>query len=283
MPRLLLLFAAFAAAAACGNHPVAALTIATTTSVGNSGLLDVLARAYLDGRGTRVQAHLVGSGRALDMLASGTVDLVITHSPAAEAAALARHPQWSYRKIMYNDFVLAGPTADPAGARGAADVVEAMRRIASSSSRFISRGDESGTHERERDLWTRAGTTPGGGRLVVAGAGMGATLRVANEAEAYTLTDRATFEQHASSLAMRIVFEGGPLLLNTYAVIADPSGPREGEARAFGEWLASGGGRDLIAGYRGAAPSPLFRVWPVDRPATRPADVPLGDARPPDR
>jgi tungstate transport system substrate-binding protein len=149
-----------------------------------------------------------------------------------------------------------------------------MRRIAASGARFISRGDESGTHERERQLWAQAGARPRGDRLVIAGAGMGTTLRVASESDAYTLTDRATFAQHASRLRLVILLEESPGLLNTYAVIVDPASSRAAEARAFGDWLTTGGGRDLIAAYRVTGTSVGFQPWPSGRPAARPEDVP---------
>jgi tungstate transport system substrate-binding protein len=248
--------------------------MATTTSVGNSGLLDALLPAYQRQHGVAVQAHLVGSGRALAMLAAGNADVVISHAPEAEAAALRAHSGWSYQKIMFNDFVIVGPAADVAGVRGAANAPEAMRRIAASGARFISRGDGSGTHEREQRLWNEAGARPARERLVAAGAGMGSTLRVASEAGAYTLTDRATHAQHAGALRLVILFEGGPELINTYAVVVDTASPRARDAAAFAEWLASGHGRDVIGAYRVAGTAPAFNPWPLDRPAKRPEDLP---------
>jgi tungstate transport system substrate-binding protein len=248
--------------------------MATTTSVGNSGLLDVLLPAFGSSHGVRVQSHLVGSGRALAMLASGGADLVISHAPDAEAAALRAHARWLYRKVMFNDFVIVGPAEDPADVAAAATAVEGMRRIAASSARFISRGDESGTHERERALWTQAGGAPAGDRLVAAGAGMGSTLRVASQTGAYTLTDRATYAQHAGSLRLTVVLEGGRELLNTYAVVIDPDGPNAADARTFAEWLASGGGRDIVAQYRVGGRVPAFLPWPEARRAADPRDLP---------
>jgi tungstate transport system substrate-binding protein len=259
----------------CRPTDAGALTMATTTSVGHSGLLDVLLPAFRTSHGLAVQSHLVGSGRALVMLDSGAADLVISHAPDAEAAALRTHPGWTYRKIMYNDFVLVGPSDDPAGVRGAPAASEAMRRIARSNARFISRGDESGTHERERQLWRVAGAAPENGRLVTAGAGMGSTLRVASQTGAYTLTDRATFGQHRASLALEVLFEGGADLLNTYAVIVNAAGRRGAGARAFADWMASGGGRDVIERYRVGGDTRAFRPWPAGRAATRPEDLPL--------
>lgn len=226
------------------------LVLATTTSVGNSGLLDVLLSAFQQQRGFAVRSHLIGSGLALRMLQTGDADVAITHAPEAEASALREHPGWRYRKIMFNDFVLVGPPADPSGVRGAASADIAMRRIATSNARFLSRGDRSGTHEREEQLWRLAGAQPSGERLVVAGAGMGTTLRIASETGAYTLTDRATLAQHVETLRLVIVFEGGPLLLNTYAVTVDPSGPRAQDAQAFFDWVSDGQGRRVIEQYR---------------------------------
>lgn len=251
-----------------------ALTLATTTSVANSGLLDRLVPAFLEEHGYRIQTHIVGSGRALVMLAEGHADVVISHAPRAEAEALAEHPDWAYRKIMFNDFVLAGPAADPARVKGAPDVHEAMRRIARTDVRFISRGDRSGTHEREQSLWHAAGERPAGDRIVVAGSGMGTALRVASESGAYILTDRATFAQQARALTLEILFDGPPPLLNTYAVIVNRSSPHSAGGMAFAEWLASGTGRRLIAEYRVSGDIVAFTPWPADRTSTVPGDLP---------
>lgn len=248
-----------------------ALTIATTTSVGNSGLLDALATAWQRESGSSVRPHLVGSGRALELLTDGSVSLIISHAPQAEAARIAQHPHWQYRKFMYNDFVLVGPRDDPAQARLARSIQDAMRRIAASGARFLSRGDHSGTHEREQALWKLAGAAPTGDRLVIAGSGMGATLRIAAHTGAYTLSDRATFSQHRPSLPLIVVFEGGAELLNTYAVIWDPRRDDGEEAEAFAVWLSDGVGRDAIAQFGGGGP---FRVWPVGQPRSQPSDVP---------
>ena len=220
-----------------------------------------------------MRSHLVGSGLALRMLEKGDADIVISHAPAAEASILRAHPDWRYRKIMFNDFVIVGPREDPAHVKGAPDAGTAMRRIAGSETRFLSRGDESGTHEREEALWRLAGARPARERLIVAGAGMGATLRIANETGAYTLTDRATFNQHADGTRLIIMFEGGPLLLNTYAVVIDPSGLRAAEARLLFAWLSDGAGRDVIQGYqlRGVQ---AFLPWPRGNPREEPDAVP---------
>ena len=249
--------------------------MATTTSVGNSGLLDVIADRYRETAGVEVRAQLVGSGIALRMLAEGHVDLVISHAPAAEAAAIAANPSWQYRKLMFNDFVVVGPPEDPAGVVGASDISDAMRRIASSSSKFLSRGDKSGTHEREESLWTLAAARPPSDRLIAVGAGMGSTLRAASESMAYTLTDRATYAQASGRLKLKIVFEGAPVLLNTYAVLVSPSAAHATDAAAFEHWLTDGGGRDVIATYRVGPGTPAFTPWPAAAPRGAPSDRPF--------
>jgi tungstate transport system substrate-binding protein len=251
-----------------------ALTLATTTSVGNSGLLERVLTAYESHAGMIVHTHLVGSGRALAMLAAGQADVAITHAPAAETAALREHPSWQYVKFMFNDFVIVGPTSDPAGTRAAASAADAMARIARSDARFISRGDESGTHEREQALWKSAGVTPAGDRLVVAGAGMGATLRIAGETASYTLTDRATYSQQQDQLPLAIVYENESALLNTYALVFDPHGPLASDAQSFATWLVDGAGRDLITSYRVGPGIRAFEIWPPGRSRTHPADQP---------
>jgi tungstate transport system substrate-binding protein len=244
------------------------LVLATTTSVGNSGLLDRILPGY---ERATVRALLVGSGRALDMLAAGTADVVISHAPARESAMLEAHPTWWYRKILFNDFVIVGPAEDPAGVKGAPDAVEAMRRIARSSSPFLSRGDESGTHERERELWSAARVSPDPKRLVIAGAGMGQTLRIASSTGGYTLTDRGTFEALAESITLVVLHEGDPRLLNTYAVIADPRKRRGAE---FARWLADGAGRDLLSKALQDGGLKGFSLWPENAERTTPAARP---------
>ncbi len=266
-----------------GRQPTRYIVLATSTSVGNSGLLDALSPALQREHRLQVRAHLVGSGLALKMLEKGDADVVISHAPAAEALALRDHHTWHYRKFMFNNFIIVGPADDPARVNGAGDAADAMRRIAGSTARFLSRGDQSGTHEREEALWRAAEARPAGDRLVVAGAGMGATLRIASEMAAYTLTDRASFAQLADTLHLVVVFEGDPELLNTYAVIVEPAGPRASDAERFLEWLSEGTGRDVIASYR-ASGVQVFQVWPEGRSRNRPDALPQSrDAKEDDR
>ena len=266
-------FALLPILAACGGErPAPSLVLATTTSVANSGLLDPLLQAFRDSRGVQVHAHLVGSGLALRMLEKRDAHVAITHAPDAEAETLRRHADWRYRKLMFNDFVLVGPDDDPARVRQADGVEDAMRRIAGSSATFVSRGDRSGTHEREELLWTLAAAKPPHGRLVGAGAGMGTTLRIAAETGAYTLTDRATWAQ-VGRQPLTILFEGNPRLMNTYAVILDPAGPRAELAAAFADWLTDGDGRTVIDGFRIGGVR-AFSPWPAGAPRHDPLGVP---------
>ena len=252
------------------------LILATTTSVSNSGLLDVMLPEYKRQTGVEVHTAQVGSGRALAMLAADQADIVISHAPETEAAMVPAHPSWHYRKIMYNDFVLVGPAADAAGLRGQRDAVAAMRRIVDTDALFLSRGDESGTHEREQSLWKLAGRAPKPGRLVVAGTGMGATLRVASEMGGYTLTDRAPFLQLANALQSVILFEGDVRLVNTYAVVFEPTAPSGAMAATFAKWLESKQGRVLIGGYRvKGSIQAAFHVWPEGVPSSDPRAEPF--------
>ena len=264
----------FVAGAVACARPAPTLTLATTTSIGNSGLLDAVRQAHERTTGTALRAHLVGSGRALAMLASRDVDVAITHAPAAEEAFLAAHPTWRYRKVMFNEFVLVGPSTDPAHVKGASSVAVAMRRIAASGERFISRGDSSGTQEREELLWKASGSRPAADRLVIAGAGMGATLRVASETAAYTLTDRATFAQHVDGLALVPLMEGASEFMNTYAVITDPQAPDGRLAAAFADWLSEGEGRSVIESFQIKSGVRAFQAWPLLRPRSAQSDTP---------
>jgi tungstate transport system substrate-binding protein len=254
----------------CSGQQPRALTIATTTSVQNSGLLAELLPALVRDKGITVQVHAAGSGRALRMLEQGEVDAVISHAPSAEADTLSRHPEWIYRKIAFNQFVVAGPRDDPAGVRSAADVVDAFRRIHDTGASFVSRGDESGTHEREREFWMAAERTPRPPQLIVSGRGMAQALRHGSEAQAYVLTDEPTFRQLSGSLDLVVLFERDARLLNTYAVVHPP---QHEIAAEFAGWLTADEGRRALATFQ-IGGRPAFEPWPAHCPATRPSDVP---------
>jgi tungstate transport system substrate-binding protein len=255
--------------AACADQPATerTLDVATTTSVQNSGLLEALLPHFTD---STVRVHAAGSGRALEMLKDGIVDLVISHAPDTETRYLAEHPDWVYQKLAFNRFVLVGPPGNPAHVVNTNNVLEAFRRIAAAPVNFVSRGDASGTYEREQNLWTRAGAAPANGRLLTSGQGMANTLRQANEKQAYTLSDEATFWQLQRQLELVIVSEGDDLLLNTYAVIH----PRDTKtAASFADWLTRGEGRRRIESHliEGRV---AFHVWPDGCPAAKPDALP---------
>jgi tungstate transport system substrate-binding protein len=249
--------------------------MATTTSVENSGLLAAVLPAFSRQTKIRVDVLAVGSGQALNLLKRGEVAIGLTHDPASETAALAAGVITGYRKIMFNDFIIAGPPGDPAAIGRASDAVDAFARIAASDVMFVSRGDASGTYSREQELWALARRRPSPNRLLEVGQGMGGTLRVANEKSAYTLSDRATFEQFRRALRLVSLFEGGSALLNTYAVFVRPglAGTERAAAVALTGWLADGDGRQWVAGFV-ANGRPAFQVWPLGAPRESPADLP---------
>jgi tungstate transport system substrate-binding protein len=204
------------------------------------------------------------------MLADGTVDAAISHAPEAERRQLAQHPNWSYKKIAHNWFVVAGPDSDPAAVRRAFDALDAFRRIADSGQPFVSRGDESGTHERERSLWEAAGRRPVESRLIVSGRGMGQALRHANEARAYILTDAPTLRQMSGTLDLQTLFEKDARLLNTYAVISRRT---NAQAATFEAWLTSHAGREALASFLIDGQS-AFLPWQAGCTGAQPGDLP---------
>jgi tungstate transport system substrate-binding protein len=270
------------AAIGCKANPEV-LRLATTTSVESSGLLAEVLPAFERQSHIKVDVLAVGSGRALNLLRRGEVAVGLTHDPRAEAQALASGIITDYRKIMFNDFIIVGPSEDSAGVAAASGVADAFARIAAAGALFVSRGDASGTYSREQELWALVERRPSGDRLLETGQGMGGTLRVANEMNAYTLTDRATFEQFRSGLRLVPLHEGGPELLNTYAVFlrAGLAGRERAAATDLATWLSDGYGRRLVAGFMVHGRT-VFNVWPRGTSRTRPADLPpreLADAR----
>ena len=219
------------------------LTLATTTSTRDSGLLDLLVPMFEKETGIEVKVVAVGSGQALELGRRGDADVLLTHAPDAEEQFMAEGHAEQRRGVMHNDFVLVGPQTDPAQIKDQTPITEAFRRIASSSSPFISRGDESGTHMKEKKIWREAEIEPQGDWYVRAGAGMAEALRIASEKRAYTLADRGTFLSQRDRLDLTIHFEGDPLLRNPYAVIVVSSKKHPGvnhqAASRFSEFLLS--------------------------------------------
>ncbi len=244
-----------------GKHET--LVLATTTSTRDTGLLEVLLPRFKEESGIEVKAIAVGSGQALELARRGDADVLLTHSPAAEEKFMADGYGEERRPLMYNDFVIVGPASDPAKVTGASSAKEAFQRIAQSKSPLVSRGDESGTHAKEKQLWESVPITPEGDWYIQAGSGMAEVLRMADQKKAYTLSDRATYLSQQASLDLKVVYEGDPSLKNHYSVIvvSPQKNPRvrRDAARKFAEFLLSPEGQKVITEYGvGKFGQPLF-------------------------
>jgi tungstate transport system substrate-binding protein len=194
--------------------------LATTTSTQDSGLLDVLVPLFEKQGGWQVKTVAVGTGAALALGARGEADVALVHAPDAEKAWMANGNGTGRLLVMHNDFVIVGPPADPAGIKGDGSAVDAVERIASRKTLWVSRDDASGTDQFEKALWKQAGLTPKGESwYLTSGQGMGATLTLADQKEAYTLSDRATYLARKGTLSSAILVEGGAALLNLYHVM----------------------------------------------------------------
>jgi len=217
--------------------------VATTTSTQDSGLLDVLVPMFERRTGYTVKTVSVGTGQALALAARGEADVALVHAPTLEKKYAVEGKLSNRRLVMYNDFVIAGPDADPARIKGEKIAVAALKKIAGAGARFVSRGDKSGTHIFEQDLWKRAEVTPAAAWYIESGQGMGATLGIANDRGAYVLTDRATLLAFGRRVALSILVEGDRPLLNVYAVleINPANGPRVNVAggKAFADFMVA--------------------------------------------
>lgn len=226
------------------------IILSTTTSTQDSGLLDMIVPAFEKKTGIRVKTISVGTGAALALAARGEADVVLAHAPDTEKKYVQEGSLANRMLVMHNDFLLVGPSRDPAKIMGITSAVEAMRKVALAEARFVSRGDDSGTHLLEKRLWKEAGITPKRNWYVEAGQGMGATLTIASEKEGYTLTDRATFLAFEKRLGLRKLVEKDPILLNIYSVMqANPSRfpqVKAKGARAFADFILSREGQNLI-------------------------------------
>lgn len=197
------------------------LRLATTTSVNDSGLLDYLLPAFSQKTGIKVEVVAVGTGQALALARRGDADAVLVHAPELEAQFLREGFGRDHACLAYNNFVIAGPREDPAKIKSAPNALEAFRRIAATGSLFISRGDKSGTNAKELSLWKQAGITPDASWYLESGSGMGATLTVASEKNAYTLTDLATLLAFSGKLALvSLVDKPYQEMLNQYSYMA---------------------------------------------------------------
>ena len=231
------------------------LRLATTTSTDNSGLLRAILPQFERQHGMRVHVIAVGSGKALKLAQNGDVDAILVHDRRGEDAFVAAGHGVGRRDVMYNDFVLLGPRSDPAGVRRSGDVLAAFRRIADSQTRFVSRGDDSGTDRMEQSYWQQPALQVSGRPWYVsAGLGMGEVLMMAGEMQAYTLSDRATHATYGARTGLEIVFQGDRRMFNPYGVIA--VNPRNhplvnhAGALALIEWLTGHAGRAAISAFR---------------------------------
>jgi tungstate transport system substrate-binding protein len=239
------------------------MILATTTSTQDSGLLDVLVPEFERQTGVRVKVIAVGTGAALAMAAKGDADAVLVHAPESEKKYVDSGDLAGAKLVMHNDFVLVGPASDPARVVGKKDLATALAAIAAQAT-FVSRGDDSGTHKKELELWKAAGIDPKAvKRREETGQGMGATLHVADQREGYALTDRATYLALRRKLKLKVVFEGDRRLLNVYHVHEVNPGKHSGvkapQAKAFVEFLVAPDTQKRIADFgRADYGEPLF-------------------------
>lgn len=232
------------------------MILATTTSTRDSGLLDVLVPEFSKLTGVEVKVIAVGTGAALEMAAKGDADAVLVHAPTTEKKYIDQGDIVEGKLVMHNDFILVGPTSDPAKVKGLKDLNAAMTAIASSGP-FISRGDSSGTHTAELNLWKGASIDLSKVQnREETGQGMGATLNIADQKNGYTLTDRATYLAQKKNLKLEIVFEGAKPLLNIYHVyIVNPvkfTKVKAAQARAFAEFMVAPETQKLIGDFKKA-------------------------------
>jgi tungstate transport system substrate-binding protein len=232
------------------------IILATTTSTRDAGLLDSLLPIFERQSGYRVKVIAVGSGQALALGRRGDADVVLSHAPEAERVLADSGFLLRRRLVMHNDFLIVGPAADPAGLRGLTDARAAMRRVAAFGALFVSRGDQSGTNMLEQKLWRLVAVEPpagGNGWYLDAGQGMAATLQMADEKRAYTITDRATYLAWRDRLQLVPLVQGDPLLFNVYHVMeVNPrNAPRVNSrgARALARWLVAAGTQRLIGDF----------------------------------
>jgi tungstate transport system substrate-binding protein len=250
---ILVLLVVFTLLASCNLEPTRqpTLLLVSTTSTQDSGLLDVLLPVFEEQTGYAVQLVATGSGQALEMGKAGNADVILLHSPVAEVKFMEAGYGIDRRLVMHNDFVIVGPPGDPAAIHTQPTLASAFERIFSSAATFVSRGDDSGTHVKELQLWQNAGLDPTGQPWYIeTGQGQGATLSIASEKSGYALTDRGTFLAYRSNVDLEILYEGDALLLNIYHVLTVnpekfPKVNAKG-AKAFSDFITSPVGQNII-------------------------------------
>jgi tungstate transport system substrate-binding protein len=265
MTRLTLALCVLLLSCGCGNegqqprpseapgNSTATIVLATTTSAADTGLLDVLLPEFEKRTGIRVKSVAVGSGEALKMGERGDADIILGHSPKAEQEFMRKGFSVDRRTVMSNDFVLVGPQDDPAGVRDAGDMCGAFKRIAASRSKFASRGDRSGTHAKELEIWALAGIVPNGDWYMEAGAGQGELLRICDEKKAYGMSDSATFMIFRERLQIAVLYDGDAVLANLYSIVrVNPTkspGVKADAALELADFFASVEGQALIGSF----------------------------------
>jgi tungstate transport system substrate-binding protein len=241
----LCIFTAYGAASNSHN-----IILSTTTSTQDSGLLDVLVPLFEKQTGYSVKTVSVGTGQALALAAKGDADVVLVHAPDLEKKYVAEGKLLNRRLVMYNDFVIIGPKDDRAKVRSMKSAAGALKAIAQAKANFVSRGDNSGTHVLEKSLWKAAGIEPKGSWYIEAGQGMGATLGIANERNAYTITDRGTYLAYGKRVMLPILIEGDRALLNIYSVmeVNPANGPRinSNGGKAFADFMVAPQTQEVI-------------------------------------
>ncbi len=258
-PRLLIsiLSSALLLASLPANAGERFITLASTTSTENSGLFGHILPIFEAATGIQVRVIAVGTGQALRIARNGNADVLLVHHRPSEEAFVAEGFGLERLDVMYNDFVIVGPLADPAGVRGSTDATASLAKIATAKAPFTSRGDDSGTHKKERGLWREAGVdiaTASGGWYRETGSGMGATLNTAAAMDAYALTDRGTWLGFRNKAGLEILVESDTALFNQYGVIlvnpARHPHVKQTDGRAFIDWLVSPAGQQAIGAFR---------------------------------
>lgn len=238
--------------AACSTSPTAAgpaeeITLATTTSTEDSGLLDALLPVFEEQSGIKVKVVAVGTGQAIKLAEDGNADVLLVHSRPAEDEFVEKGFGINAYDVMYNQFYIVGPAEDPAGIKQLSSATEAFAQIADKKASFISRGDDSGTDKKEKSIWQEAGIAPEGDWYLSSGQGMGETLQMADEKRAYTLTDEATFLSR--DLNLEVLLEGDEALFNPYGIIQVKSSQKQEAGLKLIEFFTGEQGQKLIGEF----------------------------------